>query len=85
MKAKAKGTFRKLGYRQENSLDERLIAYKKSYKHSFCYIRFDLINKTFEASYYDSKGEPHPQIITPKELLAIQKQIEELGGGFSEC
>lgn len=84
MKITAKGMFRKLGYKQENTTFERFIAYKKRHRVGFSYIEFDTINKTFEASYYDSKGEPHPLIITPKELVAIYEQIDELGGGFNE-
>ncbi len=83
MKISAKGMFRKLGYRQEDVIVERFITYKKRRRVGFNYIEFDTIDKTYEASYYDSKGEPHPQIVTPKELLAIYKQIEELGGGFN--
>lgn len=83
MKAKAKGMLRKLGYIQENTTFERFIAYKKRHRVGFNYIEFDTIDKTFEASYYDSKGNSHPLIITPKELVAIYEQIDELGGGFN--
>lgn len=84
MKAKAKRMFRKLGYIQENTIIERFIAYKKRHRVGFNYIEFDTIDKTFEASYYDSKGNSHPLIITHKELVAIYEQIDELGGGFNE-
>lgn len=84
MKITAKGMFRKLGYKQESTIIERFIAYKKRHRVGFNYIEFDTINKTFEASYYDSKGAPHPLIITHKELVAIYEQIDELGGGFNE-
>lgn len=84
MKISAKGMFRKLGYKQESTIIERFIAYKKRHRVGFNYIEFDTIDKTFEASYYDSKGKPHPLIITPKELVAIYEQIDELGGGFNE-
>lgn len=84
MKISAKGMLRKLGYIQESTTFERFISYKKRHRVGFNYIEFDTIDKTFEASYYDSKGNSHPLIITPKELLAIYKQIEELGGGFNE-
>lgn len=84
MKAKAKGMFRKLGYKQESTIIERFIAYKKRRRVGFNYIEFDTIDKTFEASYYDPKGNSHPLIITPKELVAIYEQIDELGGGFNE-
>lgn len=55
MKAKAKGMFRKLGYKQESMIIERFIAYKKRHRVGFNYIEFGTIDKTFEASYYDSK------------------------------
>lgn len=85
MKLTAKGMFRKLGYIQENTLNDRFISYKKQYKSSVYCISFDLINKTYEAHYFDPKG-CHPQILSPKELVAIYEQIEELGGGFTyEC
>ena len=80
MKISAKGMFRKLVYRQESTTIERFIAYKKRHRVGFNYIEFDTIDKTYEASYYDSKGKSHPLIITPKELVAIYKQIDELGG-----
>ena len=80
MKISAKGMFKKLGYRQESTAIERFIAYKKRHRVGFNYIGFDTIDKTFEASYYDPKGKPHPMIITPKELVAIYKQIDELSG-----
>lgn len=83
MKISAKGMFRKLGYIQEDVIVERFIAYKKRHRVGFNYIEFDTIDKTYEASYYDSKGKSHPLIITHKELVAIYEQIEELGGGFN--
>lgn len=83
MKISTKGMFRKLGYRQESTTIERFIVYKKRHGVGFNYIEFDTIDKTFEASYYDPKGKSHPLIITPKELVAIYKQIDELGGEFN--
>lgn len=83
MKITAKGMFKRLGYEREKILDGRFISYKKQYKSSVYCITFDLINKTFEAKYYDSKGESHPQILGIKEILAIQKQMEELGCEFA--
>ncbi len=79
MKLTAKGMFRKLGYIQENTLNDRFISYKKQYKSSVYCISFDLINKTYEANHYDSKGEHHTEILGIKEWLAIYKQEEELG------
>lgn len=38
--------------------------------------------KTYEAHYFDLKG-CHPHILSIKEILAIQKQIDELGGEFT--
>ena len=75
----AKGMFRKLGYIQENTLNERFISYKKQYKSSVYCITFDLINKTYRTNHYDSKGKQHTQILGIKEWMAIQKQIDELG------
>lgn len=82
----AKGMFKRLGYERQDLRNEQFIVYKKRHRVGFNYIEFDTIDKTVEASYYDSKGEPHPLIITPKELVAIYKQIDELGGEFTyEC
>jgi hypothetical protein len=78
MKLTAKGMFIKLGYKREEMLDERFISYKKPYKSSVYCITFDLINKTFEANYYDPKGEHYTQILGIKEWLAVYKQEEEL-------
>lgn len=85
MKITAKGMFKRLGYQKERILNERFISYRKPRGTSFCYIQFDLKEKTYEAHYFDPKG-CHPQILSPKELVAIYEQIEELGGGFTyEC
>ena len=78
MKITAKGMFRKLGYIQENTLNDRFVSYKKQYKSSVYCITFDLKNKIYEANHYDSKGEHHTEILGIKEWLAIQKQMEEL-------
>lgn len=53
MKAKAKGMFKRLGYKREETLDKRFISYKKQYKSSVYCITFDLINKTYEVNHYD--------------------------------
>lgn len=85
MNIKAKGMFKRLGYERERILNERFISYRKPNGTSFCYIQFDLKKKTYNAHYFDPKG-CHPQILSIKEMLAIQKQIEELGGEFTyEC
>lgn len=85
MKITAKGMFRKLGHRKERIPNERFIAYKKPNGTSFCYILFDLKEKTYEAHYFDSKRY-HPYFLSIKEILAIQKQMEELGDEFTyEC
>lgn len=76
---KAKGMFKRLGYKREETLDVRFISYKKQYKSSVYCITFDLINKTYEVNHYDSKGERHTEILGIKEWIAIYKQIEELG------
>ena len=85
MRITAKGMFKRLGYERQDLQNEQFIAYKKQYKSSVYCITFDLINKTFEANYYDPKGESHPQILGIKEWSAIYKQIDELGGGFYGC
>lgn len=85
MKITAKGMFKRLGYVRERILNERFISYRKPNGDSFCYIQFDLKEKTYNAHYFDSKG-CHPQILSAKEILAIQKQMEELGDEFIyEC
>lgn len=85
MKISAKGMFKRLGYERERILNERFILYRKPRGTGLCQIQFDLKEKTYEAHYFDLKG-CHPHILSIKEILAIQKQIEELGGGFTyEC
>lgn len=79
MKITAKGMFKRLGYKREETLDGRFISYKKQYKSSVFCITFDLINKTFEANYYDSKGYCCPYLLDIKEYLAVYEQEEELG------
>lgn len=86
MKLTAKGMFKRLGYERERILNERFISYRKPYGNSFCYIQFDLKDKTYNAHYFGQKGGCFQQILSPKELVAIYEQIEELGGGFTyEC
>lgn len=86
MKITAKGMFKRLGYQKEEMLDGRFISYKKQYKSSVCCITFDLRNKTYEANYFGPKGGCCPYILSIKEVLAIQKQMEELGSEFIyEC
>lgn len=87
MKIKAKGMFRKLGYRQERIPNDSFILYKKPNGIGYCCIRFDLKDKTYDAIYYfGPKGGCCPYILSIKEILAIQKQAEELGGEFIyEC
>lgn len=85
MKITAKGMFKRLGYKREIILNYRFISYRKPRGTSFCYIQFDLKEKTYEAHYFDPKG-CHQKILSPKELVATYKQIKELGGGFTyEC
>lgn len=79
MKITAKRMFRKLGYIQENTLNDRFVSYKKQYKSSVYCITFDLINKTYEVNHYDSKGWCCPYHLGIKEYLAVYKQCEELG------
>lgn len=79
MKITAKGMFKRLGYEKEKTLNERFISYRKPNGTSFCYIKFDLKDKTYNAYYFDSKGEYFPQFLSIKEITAIQKQREELG------
>ena len=82
MKITTKGLFKKLGYQEERILNERFILYRKPRGTGLCQIQFDLKEKTYEAHYFDLKG-CHPQILSIKEILAIQKQIDELGGEFT--
>ena len=82
MKLTAKGMFKRLGYQKERILNERFISYRKPNGDSFCYIQFDLKEKTYNAHYFSPKGECCPYILSIKEVLAIQEQVEELGGGF---
>lgn len=70
MKISAKGMFKRLGYERERILNERFILYRKPRGTGLCQIQFDL------------KG-CHPHILSIKEILAIQKQIDELGGEFT--
>lgn len=79
MRITAKGMFKRLGYEKERILNERFISYKKPNGNSFCYIEFDLKDKTYNAYYFDSKGEYFPKFLSIKEIFAIQKQREELG------
>lgn len=86
MKISAKGMFKRLGYVRERILNERFISYRKPNGNSFCYIQFDLKKKTYNAHYFGPKGGCFQQILSSKEMLAIQKQIDELGGEFTyEC
>lgn len=79
MKITAKGMFKRLGYEKERLVNERFISYRKSNGTSLCYIQFDLKDKTYNAYYFDLKGEYFPQFLSVKEILAIYKQREELG------
>lgn len=73
--------FKRLGYERERILNDRFILYKKPSGNGYCCIRFDLKDKTYDAIYYfGPKGGCSPYILSIKEILAIQKQIEELGG-----
>ena len=86
MRITAKGMFKRLGYEREIILNERFISYRKTYGNSFCYIQFDLKDKTYNAHYFGQKGGCFQQILSLKELVAIYKQIYELGGEFTyEC
>ena len=86
MRITAKGMFKRLGYERERILNERFISYRKPYGNSFCYIQFDLKDKTYNAHYFGQKGGCFQQILSLKELVAIYKQIYELGGEFTyEC
>ena len=55
MKINAKGMFKRLGYKREIILNYRFISYRKPRGTSFCYIQFDLKEKTYEAHYFDPK------------------------------
>lgn len=77
MKIKAKGMFKRLGYEKENTYSERFISYQNPI--IFSCIQFDLKNKTCISYRIGLKGEMQPRIMSIKEMLAIQKQIEELG------
>lgn len=77
MKIKAKVMFKRSGYEKENTHSERFIAYKNPIISS--YIQFDLKNKTYISYRIGFEGKMQPRIISIKEMLAIQKQIEELG------
>lgn len=87
MKITAKGMFKRLGYERQDLQNEQFIVYKKPSGIGFCCIWFDLKDKTYEAIYYlDSNGGYCPYILSIKEILAIQKQMEELGDEFIyEC
>lgn len=87
MKLTAKGMFKRLVYNKERILNDRFILYKKPIGIGYCYIRFDLKDKTYDAIYYfGPKGGCCPYILSIKEILAIQKQMEELGDEFIyEC
>lgn len=86
MKITAKGLFKKLGYQEERILNERFVSYKKPYGTGFIYIQFDLKDKTYEAFYLGQNCRIYPQSLSIKEILAIQKQFEELGDEFTyEC
>ena len=76
---KAKEMFRRLGYKKERTLNERFTSYKKPNGNSFSYINFDLNDKTYEAFYLGPNGKIYPQILSVKETLAIQKQLDESG------
>ena len=78
MKIKAKGMFKRLGYIKEPIQNERFISYRKPNGISFSYIQFDLKYKTYNAYYFGSKGEYCTWFLSIKEMLAIQKQREEL-------
>lgn len=87
MKITAKGMLKRLGYNKERILNDHFILYKKPSGIGYCCIRFDLNDKTYDAIYYfGPKGGCCPYILSIKEILAIQKQAEELGGEFIyEC
>lgn len=78
MKIKAKEMFKRLGYQKEIMQVERLVTYKKPDGTGFSYIQFDLKDKVYESYFINSRGKQE-QIITPKEMLAIFKQMVELG------
>lgn len=86
MRITAKGMFKRLGYERQDLRNEQFIVYKKPSGIGFCCIQFDLKDKTYNAHYFGQKGGCFQQILSPKELVAIYKQIDELGGGFTyEC
>ena len=87
MKITAKGMFKRLGYNKERTLNDRFILYKKPSGNGYYCIRFDLNDKTYDAIYYfGPKGGCRTYILSIKEILAIQKQTDELGGEFIyEC
>lgn len=77
MKIKAKGMFKRLGYEKENIQSERFISYENPI--IFSCIQFDLKNKTYISYRIGLEGKMQPRIMSIKEMLAIQKQMEELG------
>lgn len=78
MKITAKGMFKRLGYERERILNERFISYRKPYGNSFCYIQFDLKDKTFYS--YTSCGMANQtKSLTANELKAVKQQMNELG------
>ncbi len=79
MKLTAKGMFKRLGYEKENIQNEHFVSYRKPNGISFFYIQFDLKDKIYNAYYFDQKGEYCTRFLSIKEMLAIQKQMEELG------
>lgn len=86
MRITAKGMFKRLGYNKERISNERFISYKKPSGIGFCCIQFDLKDKTYGANYIGPNDGCCPYILSIKEILAVQKQIDELGGEFTyEC
>lgn len=86
MKLTAKGMFKRLGYEKQDLQNEQFIVYKKPSGIGLCCIQFDLKDKSYCSIYFGPKGGCCPYILSIKEILAIQKQMEELGGEFTyEC
>ena len=77
MKITAKGMFKRIGYEKENTHSERFISYQNPI--IFSCIQFDLKYKTCISYRIGLEGKMQPRIMSIKEILAIQKQMEELG------
>lgn len=70
----AKEMFEKLGYQKNKRNGMFYLIYKKKIDGEFCYVVFDIYDKTFYVEYdYEAMN------ISMQELKAINKQCQELG------